>query len=79
MTLSRLRAERKAWRKDHPIDFWARPSKKSDGSQNLMEWYDDFFLRNDVLFFLIFDRPTGNAEFRERKERIGKVVYTKLR
>ena len=38
MTLSRLRAERKAWRKDHPIDFYARPSRKPDGSQDLMVW-----------------------------------------
>mgnify|MGYP000366928558 CR=1 FL=1 len=38
ITIARLRAERKAWRKDHPIDFFARPSRKADGSQNLMVW-----------------------------------------
>ena len=38
ITIARLRAERKAWRKDHPIDFYARPSRKADGSQNLMVW-----------------------------------------
>jgi hypothetical protein len=35
---SRLRAERKAWRKDHPPGFHARPSKNADGSTNLLKW-----------------------------------------
>lgn len=30
--------ERKAWRKDHPKDFWARPTTKPDGSQDLLNW-----------------------------------------
>jgi ubiquitin-conjugating enzyme E2 I len=34
----RLRAERKAWRKSHPIGFYARASKNTDGSSNLFEW-----------------------------------------
>ena len=35
---SRLAAERKSWRKDHPPDFWARPMTAGDGSANLMMW-----------------------------------------
>lgn len=34
----RLAEERKAWRKDHPFGFVARPSKNADGSLNLMNW-----------------------------------------
>ena len=34
----RLRAERKAWRKDHPYGFYARPTSNEDGSTNLMLW-----------------------------------------
>jgi len=35
---TRLAEERKAWRKDHPFGFVARPSKNADGSLNLMNW-----------------------------------------
>mmetsp|Transcript_27245 Transcript_27245/g.33212 ORF Transcript_27245/g.33212 Transcript_27245/m.33212 type:complete len:158 (+) Transcript_27245:399-872(+) len=35
---ARLREERRAWRKDHPANFWARPLKNSDGSANLLSW-----------------------------------------
>eukprot|EP00542_Grammatophora_oceanica_P014181 CAMPEP_0194039406 /NCGR_PEP_ID=MMETSP0009_2-20130614/11538_1 /TAXON_ID=210454 /ORGANISM="Grammatophora oceanica, Strain CCMP 410" /LENGTH=159 /DNA_ID=CAMNT_0038682231 /DNA_START=69 /DNA_END=548 /DNA_ORIENTATION=- len=34
----RLKAERKSWRKDHPVGFVARPKAKSDGSTNLFCW-----------------------------------------
>ncbi|KAG5634415.1 SUMO conjugating enzyme Hus5 [Sphagnurus paluster] len=34
----RLAEERKQWRKDHPFGFYAKPSKATDGSMNLMEW-----------------------------------------
>lgn len=35
----RLRQERKNWRRDHPVGFYARPiSNTSDGSLNIMEW-----------------------------------------
>lgn len=34
----RLAEERKAWRKDHPIGFYARPSSKEDGSSDIMVW-----------------------------------------
>ena len=30
--------ERKAWRKDHPYGFHAKPESKADGSSNLMKW-----------------------------------------
>ncbi|MFH4984493.1 hypothetical protein AB6A40_011202 [Gnathostoma spinigerum] len=35
---SRLQEERKAWRKDHPFGFIARPVKNSDGTMNLFQW-----------------------------------------
>lgn len=34
----RLVEERKAWRRDHPYGFYARPASKGDGSSNIMEW-----------------------------------------
>jgi ubiquitin-conjugating enzyme E2 I len=34
----RLSAERKAWRKDHPADFYAKPRMNKDGSNNLFSW-----------------------------------------
>ncbi|KAL9650451.1 hypothetical protein ABK040_004675 [Willaertia magna] len=35
----RLMEERKAWRKDHPYGFWARPAQNNDGTTNLMLWH----------------------------------------
>mmetsp|Transcript_1771 Transcript_1771/g.3891 ORF Transcript_1771/g.3891 Transcript_1771/m.3891 type:complete len:160 (+) Transcript_1771:144-623(+) len=34
----RLVEERRAWRKDHPIGFYARPTSSPDGSSNMMKW-----------------------------------------
>mmetsp|Transcript_15053 Transcript_15053/g.19524 ORF Transcript_15053/g.19524 Transcript_15053/m.19524 type:complete len:157 (+) Transcript_15053:65-535(+) len=34
----RLQLERKAWRKDHPPDFFARPRAKPDGGTDFMRW-----------------------------------------
>ena len=34
----RLSEERRAWRKDHPIGFYARPSSSGDGSSNMFVW-----------------------------------------
>jgi len=34
----RLQEERKAWRKDHPIGFYAKPKAKGDGSNDLFQW-----------------------------------------
>lgn len=34
----RLSEERKAWRKDHPYGFYAKPNSSGDGSSNLMCW-----------------------------------------
>jgi ubiquitin-conjugating enzyme E2 I len=34
----RLMEERKRWRKDHPIGFYARPVSTGDGSTNLFQW-----------------------------------------
>ncbi|KAL4332468.1 hypothetical protein GQ457_07G025300 [Hibiscus cannabinus] len=36
---SRLAAERKAWRKNHPHGFVAKPETTPDGSVNLMVWH----------------------------------------
>lgn len=35
---ARLAEERKAWRKDKPFGFHARPDSNEDGSVNLMKW-----------------------------------------
>ena len=34
----RLVEERKAWRRDHPYGFYARPVSKGDGSSDIMVW-----------------------------------------
>jgi len=39
----RLAEERKAWRKDHPFGFIARPSKKDDGTLDLLVCYFIYF------------------------------------
>jgi len=38
IALGRLKEERKAWRRDHPVGFFARPSADASGSSNLMIW-----------------------------------------
>jgi len=35
---SRLTEERRSWRKDHPLGFFARLDTKPDGAQELMRW-----------------------------------------
>mmetsp|Transcript_25607 Transcript_25607/g.72500 ORF Transcript_25607/g.72500 Transcript_25607/m.72500 type:complete len:159 (+) Transcript_25607:83-559(+) len=35
---NRLAEERKQWRKDHPPGFFARPTRREDGSTDLMLW-----------------------------------------
>ena len=35
---ARLVAERKAWRKDHPPMFVAKPTTKTDGTSDLFKW-----------------------------------------
>lgn len=35
---SRLSEERKAWRKDHPYGFVAKPAKNLNGTANIMNW-----------------------------------------
>jgi len=34
----RLTSERRAWRQDHPLGFFARLDQKGDGSTDLMKW-----------------------------------------
>eukprot|EP00924_Labyrinthula_sp_SR-Ha-C_P011031 snap_masked-scaffold_33-processed-gene-3.5-mRNA-1 protein AED:0.03 eAED:0.03 QI:0/-1/0/1/-1/1/1/0/157 len=38
IALGRLAQERKRWRKDHPVGFFARPRRRPDGSTDLMNW-----------------------------------------
>nr|CAD7405796.1 unnamed protein product [Timema cristinae] len=38
ISTTRLAEERRAWRRDHPFGFVARPMKTSDGGLNLMNW-----------------------------------------
>ncbi|PAA46066.1 hypothetical protein BOX15_Mlig013976g3, partial [Macrostomum lignano] len=38
IALARLSEERKAWRKDHPFGFVAKPTTNPDGTMNLMIW-----------------------------------------
>ena len=38
MAVKRLKEERKAWRKDHPVGFHARPVSKGDGSSDILIW-----------------------------------------
>jgi ubiquitin-conjugating enzyme E2 I len=38
IAMGRLKEERKAWRRDHPVGFYARPRNKGDGSTELMVW-----------------------------------------
>ncbi|XP_024962664.1 SUMO-conjugating enzyme SCE1-like [Cynara cardunculus var. scolymus] len=39
VALGRLTEERKAWRKNHPYGFVAKPESLPDGSVNLMVWH----------------------------------------
>ncbi|CAF0738886.1 unnamed protein product [Brachionus calyciflorus] len=38
IAIGRLTEERKAWRKDHPFGFIAKPTKNPDGTLNLLNW-----------------------------------------
>jgi ubiquitin-conjugating enzyme E2 I len=38
IAMGRLKEERRAWRRDHPVGFYARPRNKGDGSSELMVW-----------------------------------------
>ncbi len=35
---ARLQDERKAWRRDHPFGFHAKPVTRTDGTQDLLRW-----------------------------------------
>ena len=38
LVTNRLQEERKAWRRDHPHGFFAKPSVNTDGTSNLLKW-----------------------------------------
>ena len=44
---ARLQAERKAWRKERPEHFVAKPQLRPDGTSNLFVW--DIKVRNNAL------------------------------
>ena len=76
ITIARLRAERKAWRKDHPIDFYARPSRKADGSQNLMVWECGIPGKKGVRY--VFFPSTSVQTHTHTHRRIGKEEFTNV-
>ncbi|KAI3427128.1 hypothetical protein D9Q98_007065 [Chlorella vulgaris] len=39
MAAARLAEERKAWRKDHPFGYVAKPEVEADGSTNIVKWH----------------------------------------
>jgi hypothetical protein len=38
IAMGRLREERKDWRRNHPVGFWAKPDTLADGSMNMFNW-----------------------------------------
>lgn len=38
LSLNRLQEERKAWRKNHPFGFYAKPQKDKEGNLDLYTW-----------------------------------------
>ncbi|GAX16352.1 ubiquitin-conjugating enzyme E2 I [Fistulifera solaris] len=38
IAMGRLREERKDWRRNHPVGFWAKPDTLADGSMNMFKW-----------------------------------------
>lgn len=38
IAIGRLREERKDWRRNHPVGFWAKPDTEPDGSMNMFKW-----------------------------------------
>ncbi|RRT67703.1 hypothetical protein BHE74_00047461 [Ensete ventricosum] len=48
----RLAEERKAWRKNHPHGFVAKPETLPDGSVNLMTWHCTIPGKQGVSLFL---------------------------
>eukprot|EP00127_Corallochytrium_limacisporum_P003219 Clim_evm68s147 gene=Clim_evmTU68s147 len=38
MAEARLKEERKAWKRDHPFGFFAKPKQKSDGTLDMLRW-----------------------------------------
>jgi ubiquitin-protein ligase len=38
LVMTRLKAERRNWRSDHPFGFVAKPLTKEDGTVDLLKW-----------------------------------------
>ena len=47
---ARLQEERKAWRKDHPHGFVAKPMSNTDGTQDLLHWSFIIPAKRDSVF-----------------------------
>jgi hypothetical protein len=55
--------ERKNWRKDHPIGFYARPVSNHDGSANLMKWECGTLKKDHFSFLFSFRSLTMTLWF----------------
>lgn len=53
IAIARLSEERKAFRKEHPFGFVARPTKNPDGTLNLLIWECAIPGKKGVSFFLL--------------------------
>lgn len=57
---NRLKEERKQWRQDHPIGFFARPAK-SGGTSNLMRWECGIPGKTNVCLWYCFLERSGDV------------------
>ena len=78
IALGRLQEERKAWRKDHPFGFVAKPIKNSDGTLNLMNWECSI----PGLFYPFFDTSAScwllRSINRTHNPRLGTLLHFSL-
>ena len=83
---SRLRQERKVFRKDHPMGWFAKPHKNVDGTNNLMKWKAGITGPEGVRLsfshtaapFSSLTRPRSPSPFSSPSRRRGKVGRTSL-
>lgn len=50
LALARLKAERAAWRKQHPPGFSAKPVARDDGTQDIMTWHATITAKPDSIW-----------------------------
>ena len=75
---ARLQEERKAWRRDHPFGFVAKPSSRADGTQDLFTWDFDIPAKADSIWHpgvfggkLVFDEDYPHRPPIARFDKIG--------